>query len=159
MSHATYTKGNRVDFWLLWLLMVRNQIANLIPGPSFGHNLCFRCPNEWCEPILDIYVSITLQWYKELFEPLGFDPWNRSLNIRESTKTLTPKMEAPLRMWGFIPSHFPSVADGNSHKTRNNTLNSKTRTSNTRSEKARRASTTGVDESEGECLEALYSYC
>jgi hypothetical protein len=24
------------------------------PGPSFGHNLCFRCPNEQCEPILDI---------------------------------------------------------------------------------------------------------
>jgi len=52
-----------------------------------------------------------------------------------------------------------TVADGNSHKTRNNTLSSKTRTSNTRSEKARRASVTGVDESEGQCLEALYSYC
>jgi hypothetical protein len=63
-----------------------------------------------------------------------------------------------------------TVADGNSHKTRNNTQSSKTKSSNTRSEKARsnntgssidtgRASTTGVDESEGQCLEALYLYC
>jgi hypothetical protein len=51
MSHATWTQGNRGDSWLL---MVRNQIGNLTPGPSFGHNLCFKCPNESCEPILDI---------------------------------------------------------------------------------------------------------
>jgi hypothetical protein len=51
------------------------------------------------------------------------------------------------------------VADGNSHKTRNSTLSSKTRSSNTRSEKATRASTTGVDESEGQCPEGLISYC
>jgi hypothetical protein len=35
-------------------LVVKNQIANLIPDPSFGHNLCFRCPNGSCDPILDI---------------------------------------------------------------------------------------------------------
>jgi len=35
--------------------MGRNQIAILIPDPSFGHNLCFKYSNESCEPILDIY--------------------------------------------------------------------------------------------------------
>jgi len=36
------------------LLVVGSQTGNSTPGPSFGHNLCFRCPNEDCEPILDI---------------------------------------------------------------------------------------------------------
>ncbi len=61
MSHATCTQGNWVDFRLL---VVGSQTANLTPGLSFGHNLCFRCPNGWCEPILDIYVSIAFQWCK-----------------------------------------------------------------------------------------------
>jgi hypothetical protein len=61
MSHATCTKGNWVDSWLL---MVGSQTANLIFDLSFGHNLCFRCPNGLCEPILDIYVSINFHWYK-----------------------------------------------------------------------------------------------
>jgi hypothetical protein len=51
MSQATCTQVNRVDSWLL---MVKSQIANLTPDPSFGHNLCFRCPNGSCELILNI---------------------------------------------------------------------------------------------------------
>jgi len=54
MSHTTYTQGNQGDFWLL---VVESQIANLTLGPFFGHNLCFKCPNRWCKPSLDIYVS------------------------------------------------------------------------------------------------------
>jgi hypothetical protein len=106
VSHATCTLRNRVDSWLL---VVGNQTVNLISGPSFGHNLCFRCPNGSCKPILDICVSINFQWYKELFNPFGFDPYNRSLNIRESTRTPTPKVGAPLGVWGFISSHFLSL--------------------------------------------------
>jgi hypothetical protein len=56
MSHATCMQGNRVDSRLL---VVGSQIANLTIDPFFGHNLCFKCPNGSCEPILDIYVSIT----------------------------------------------------------------------------------------------------
>ncbi len=66
MSHATCTWGNRVDSRLL---VVGSQTTNLIPGFSFGHNLCFRCSNGSCEPILNIYVSIVFQWYKRSFEP------------------------------------------------------------------------------------------
>jgi hypothetical protein len=40
-----------------------NQIANLIFNPSFGHNLCFKCPNGSCEPILNIYVPKDFQSY------------------------------------------------------------------------------------------------
>jgi len=93
MLHATFTQGYWVDSRLL---VVKNQTANLTPASSFGHNLCFRCLNGSYKPILEIYVSIAFQWYKELFKPLGFDPCNRSLNIRESTGTPTPKMEVPL---------------------------------------------------------------
>jgi hypothetical protein len=71
MSHVTCMQGNWFDSWLLG---VRSQIANLTPDVSFGHNLCFRCPNESCKPILDIYVSIFFQWYRKFFNPMGFDP-------------------------------------------------------------------------------------
>ena len=102
MSYATFTKGNMVDSWLL---VVKSQIGNLIPDLSFGHTLCFRCPNGSCDPILDIYVSIDFQWYKEFCNAMGFDPCNRFLKIWESTETPTPKMGTHLGMWQFIPSH------------------------------------------------------
>jgi hypothetical protein len=81
MWHVAWTEGNLVDSWLL---VVGSQTANLTPGLSFGHNLCYKCPNEQCKPILGIYTSITFQWYKELFEVRSFDPWNRALKIWES---------------------------------------------------------------------------
>jgi hypothetical protein len=67
--HATCTQGNRVDSWLS---VVESQTANLTPGLCFGHNLCYRCPNGSCKPILDIYASISFQWYKKLFNMKGF---------------------------------------------------------------------------------------
>jgi len=103
ISHITCTQVNRVDFWFL---MVGNQIANSTPGCSFGHNLCFKCSNGWYKPILDIYVPRTFPWYKELFKPLSFDPYNHPLKIQESTETPTPNVGIPLGVWGGIPSHF-----------------------------------------------------
>jgi hypothetical protein len=85
MSHATYMQGNRV---YSWLLVVGSQIANLTSGPSFGHNF---------------------QWYKELLNPFSIDPCNRPLKIRESTGIPSPKVEIALGVWGFIPSHFPTL--------------------------------------------------
>jgi hypothetical protein len=108
MSHATCTQGDWVDSWLP---VVGNQIANLIPGLSFGHNLCCKCPNGSCELILDIYTSVTFQWYKELFKERGFDLCNRSLKFWESTGTPTPKMGVHLGVWMFIftLSHTPGL--------------------------------------------------
>jgi hypothetical protein len=102
MLHAIYTRGNWGDSWIL---VVGNQIANLTPNLSFGHNLCLRCLNESWEPILNIYVSRAFQWYKELLNPMGFDPYDCSLKIQESIMTPTPKVGTNLGMWGFIPSH------------------------------------------------------
>jgi len=51
--HTTYTQGNWSESRLL---VVRSQIDNLTSNPFFGHNLCFKCPNGSCKPILDIYV-------------------------------------------------------------------------------------------------------
>jgi hypothetical protein len=81
VSHVACTQGNRVDSRLL---MVGSQTVNLTPDLSFGHNLCFKCSNEQCKPILDTYTSIAFQWYKELFKGMGFDPYNCVLKIRES---------------------------------------------------------------------------
>jgi hypothetical protein len=63
--------------------------------------------------ILNIYVSIVFQWYKELFKVMGFDPCNRTLKIREAIGTPTPNMGVHLGVWGFIPSHFalPGTCD------------------------------------------------
>jgi len=101
-THASYTHENWGDSWLL---MAKSQIANLTFGLSFGHNLCFNGLNGSCKPILDMYVPRAFQWYKELLNPMGFDPCNCSLKIQESTKTLTPKVGVHLGVWGFIPSH------------------------------------------------------
>jgi hypothetical protein len=38
------------------LLVVGSQTASLIPDPSFAHNLGYRCPNDQCEAIFDIYA-------------------------------------------------------------------------------------------------------
>ncbi len=78
MLHATCKQGNWGNFWLL---VVRSQIANLTLGPTFGHNLYFKCPNGLFEPILDMYAPRPFPWYKELFNPIGFDPCNHSLKI------------------------------------------------------------------------------
>ncbi len=58
MCRVVYSQVNRVDSRLF---LVGNQTGNLTPGPSFDHNLCFRCSNEQCEPILDIYVLRAFQ--------------------------------------------------------------------------------------------------
>jgi hypothetical protein len=89
--------------------MVESQIGNLIPSPSFGHNLCFKCPNGSCEPILDSTIPRNFQWYKEIFNPMGFDPWNCFLKIQESIKNMAPKMGAHLGVSQFIPSHSPTL--------------------------------------------------
>jgi hypothetical protein len=103
MLHVACMWGNQGDSPLL---VITSQIANLTPILSFGHNLCFRCPNGSCEPILNIDVSIAFKWYKKLFNLMGFDPCNGPLKIRESIGTLTPKMGIHLGVRRFIHSHF-----------------------------------------------------
>jgi hypothetical protein len=51
MWHITCMQVNQSDSKLL---VVESQIGSLTPGPSFGHNLCFKYSNGTCEPILDI---------------------------------------------------------------------------------------------------------
>jgi hypothetical protein len=103
MWHTTCTQINWGDSWFL---VAKNQIGNLILNLSFGHNLCFKCPNGSCELILDIYVPRTFQWYKEFFNLVNFDLCNYLLKIRESIETPIPKVGTHLGVWGFIPSHF-----------------------------------------------------
>ncbi len=62
MSHVLCSQVFRVDSRLLVVGSQNWQTpGNSTPGPSFGHNLCFRCSNEQCEPILDIYASRAFQ--------------------------------------------------------------------------------------------------
>jgi hypothetical protein len=96
MSRVVWRQVNRVDSRLF---LVGSQIGSLTPSLSFGHNLCFKCPNEQCEPILDIYIPRDFQWYKELHKPLSFDPSNCSLKFWKSTGTLSLKVGVALGVW------------------------------------------------------------
>jgi hypothetical protein len=42
---------------------------------------------------------------------MGFDPYNRPLNIQKSIGTPTPKMGVHLGVWGFIPSRSFALPD------------------------------------------------
>jgi len=102
MLHTIYTQGNQVNSRLL---MVGSQTANLTFDPCFSHNLCFKCPNSSCELILNNYILISFQWYKDFFNTLGFNPFDPSSNIWESTEILTPKVRVPLGVWRSNLSH------------------------------------------------------
>jgi hypothetical protein len=91
MWHATHTHTFQGDFQLL---IGRSKIGILTPITSFGHNSCFKYSNGSYESILNIYVSRTFQWYKELFNPMCFDPWNTSLKIQDSIGIPTPKVDS-----------------------------------------------------------------
>jgi hypothetical protein len=60
VSHSQFRGRKELDSRLL---VVRSQIASLTPGPSFAHNLGYRCPNDQCEAIFYIYASRTFQWH------------------------------------------------------------------------------------------------
>jgi hypothetical protein len=92
VSHATCTLWNRVDSRLL---VAKNQIANLTLDPSFGHNLCFRCPNGQCEPILDIYILRAFQLYNEFFNPLSLAPTIALWAFRSPSGLQLPKWKFP----------------------------------------------------------------
>jgi hypothetical protein len=106
MSHIIWSQVNRVDSRRF---LVGSQTGSLTLSPSFSHDLCFRCPNEKCKPILDIYVPRSFQWYIERQKPLSFDPCNRPLKFWKSTGTPSSKVGIALGVWGFIPSHFPTL--------------------------------------------------
>ncbi len=58
ISHSQFGGREEVDSRLL---VVGSQPGSLTPGPSFAHNLGYRCPNDQCEAIFDIYVSRPFQ--------------------------------------------------------------------------------------------------
>jgi len=83
-----------VCFWLLALHLAITYVSRT----QMGHVNHFRHLR-----------SKRFQWYKELFDVMGFDPCNRSLKIRESIGTPTPKVGVHLGVCDFIPSHFPTL--------------------------------------------------
>ncbi len=98
MSHTEIGRREKVDSRLL---VVGSQTANLTPGPSFAHNLGFRCPNGQCEAIFDIYVSRPFQWHQEHPNVRCFGPCCRALNIRESRRNTNPHF---FQVLGFTPT-------------------------------------------------------
>ncbi len=63
------------------LLVVGSQTDSLTLGPSFAHNLGYKCPNGQCKAISGIYASRPFQWYEERTKAKRFDPSNHLLNF------------------------------------------------------------------------------
>jgi len=82
--HSVCTHRGRVDSRLL---VVGSQTTSLTPGPSFDHNLWYRCPNGLCEAIFDIYTSRPFQQYKEHLNARCFALYCWALKLRESWRT------------------------------------------------------------------------
>jgi hypothetical protein len=93
VSHSQIGHREEVDSWLL--------VVSLIPGPSFAHNLGWRCPNDQCEAIFDIFVSRPFQWHQEHPNARCFAPCYWALNIRESRRTPNPNS---FQVLGFTPT-------------------------------------------------------
>jgi hypothetical protein len=83
MLHFWSARWERFDSWLL---VVGSQTASLTLGPSFAHNLGWKCPNDQCEAIFDIYVSRPFQWHQERLNARCFRPCYWALNVRESRR-------------------------------------------------------------------------
>jgi hypothetical protein len=102
VSHSRIGHWEDVDSRLL---VVGSQTASLTPGPSFAHNLGWRCPNCQCEGIFDIYVSRPFQWRQEHLNARCFAPCFWALNIRESRRTPNPTFS---KCWAS-PPHLAKV--------------------------------------------------
>jgi hypothetical protein len=102
MSHTFYSQVSQVDSWLF---MVGIQIGNLTLDLSFGHNLCFTCPNEQCEPILNIQElfndikNVTSYWV--------LTPEIVLWSFRNPLRLHLPEWELPWECEGSFP-HTPS---------------------------------------------------
>jgi len=87
--------------------VVGNQIGSSTPGPSFGHNLCFRCLNDQCELILDIYTSRAFQWYKKRHQTLSLTLAIALWSFGSPPGLHLPKWELPWECECSLP-HTPS---------------------------------------------------
>ncbi len=98
VSHSQFGGRKEVDSRLL---VVGSQTASLTPGPSFAHNLGYRCPNDQCEAIFYIYASRPFQWHQEHLNARCFRPCCWALNIRESRRIPNPHF---FQVSGFTPT-------------------------------------------------------
>jgi hypothetical protein len=87
LSHSFYRRWENVNSRLL---VVESQTASLTPGPSFAHNLGYKCPNGSCKAILDIYTLRPFYWYKRTPQCKVFWPLQSSselLGVPEDSKS------------------------------------------------------------------------
>ncbi len=82
------------------------QVDNLAIGPSFGHNLCFKCPNGSCEPILDIYILRTSNGIRNSSIQWVLTPTITLWKFRSPLGLQLPKWELTWECVGSFPPTF-----------------------------------------------------
>jgi len=106
MSHAFCSQVNRVDSQLF---MVESRTNSLIPCPSFGHNLCFKCSNEQCKPILTSTFQQLSNHIKNTTSHWVLTPEITLWSFGNPPRLHLPKWELPWECEGSLfhtPSHF-----------------------------------------------------
>jgi hypothetical protein len=98
VSHFQFGGRQEVDSRLL---VAGSQTVSLTPGPSFAHNLGYKCSNDQCEAIFYIYASKPFQWHQEHLNARCFGPCCWALNIWESRRTPNPHF---FQVLGFTPT-------------------------------------------------------
>ncbi len=100
MLQATCTQGNRGR---LLTLNSRESNCQFDSWPFFWPWLMFELSNGSHESILNIYVPRTFQWYKELLNPLSFNPCNCFL---KTLRLQLPKWKLLWECEGSFPHIF-----------------------------------------------------
>ncbi len=98
MSHTRIRCREKVDSRLL---VVGSQTAGLTPGPSFAHNLGYRCPNGQSKPFSISTFQDLSNDTKYTPNARCFGPCYRALNIRESRRTPNPNFS---KCWDSPPT-------------------------------------------------------
>jgi hypothetical protein len=88
---------------------LRQILANLTPGPSFGHNLRQKCPNGSYELTSDIYILRNFKCYKECFNPMVFGPCNLSkdFGIHQDSNSQIGSSLGSVEVQSLPLSHIP----------------------------------------------------
>ncbi len=93
------------------VLMLENQVANLTPNLSFGHNFYLITLIRKCEPIFNIYnFRIFDGIWGTQFEPsLLLSIYKFLTKIQNSWRTIIFKMFFIWNFFGFLSLHCPTL--------------------------------------------------
>jgi len=110
MVHTTCTQGNEGNSRLL---VVGIKLPIWFPTLHLAITYVLNTQMGHASPFYTSMFHELFNDVKNFFNSMSFDPCNRPLKIRDSIGCLLglqlPKCELTWELWGFIPSHSPTL--------------------------------------------------